>query len=109
MNVGGALLFSTCPSVHCCGHSNLVIFNRTSFKFHMWMASIKLWFRLEYEFCPTNSNKDFRENGHPPIRVLCLGHSNLVIFNQISSKFQIGIVFDQTLVQVQVRVLFDEQ
>ena len=46
--------------VRCCGHSNLVIFNRTSSKFHIWFASIKPWFKFEYEFCPTNDNQNGR-------------------------------------------------
>ena len=40
--------------IRCCGDSNLVIFNRISSKFHIWFASIKPWFKLEYEFCLTN-------------------------------------------------------
>ena len=48
-----------CPlpiSVHCRGHSNLVIFNRISSKIHISVAPIKLSFMFEYEFCPTNDN-----------------------------------------------------
>ena len=41
-NFGGALLFSACLSVRCRGHSNLIIFNSISPKFHIWIASIKL-------------------------------------------------------------------
>ena len=44
---------------HCCGHSNLVI----SSKFHIWIASIKPWFKFEYKFCLTNDNQDGRQNG----------------------------------------------
>ena len=65
MNVGGALLFSAClsicPSVR--GHSNSVIFNRISSKFHLWIASINLSFKIEYGFCPTFNNQDSRQNG----------------------------------------------
>ena len=50
-------------SIRCCGHSNLVIFNRISLKFHIWFASIKPWFKFEYEFCPTNDNQDGQQNG----------------------------------------------
>ena len=33
----------------CCGHSNLVIFNQISSKFNIWIASIKLLLKFEYE------------------------------------------------------------
>ena len=51
-NVGGALLFSACPSVcpSVRGLSNSVIFNLISSKFHIWIASINLSFKFEYEF-----------------------------------------------------------
>ena len=57
-NVDGALLFSACPSVcpSVCGHSNSVIFNRISSKFHIWIASTNLSFKFEYGFCPTSEN-----------------------------------------------------
>ena len=93
--VGGALLFLACPSVclsvHCCGHSNLVIFNRIFFKFHIWFASIKLWFKFQYEFCPTNDNQDDQQMAaaYQFASIRCCGHSNLVIFNWISSKFHL--------------------
>ena len=47
----------------CCGHSNLVIFYRISFKFHIWIAFIKLSFKFEYGFCLTKDNQDGRQNG----------------------------------------------
>ena len=47
-------------SICCCGHSNLVIFNRISSKFHVWFDSIKPWFKFEYEFCLTNNNQNGR-------------------------------------------------
>ena len=50
-------------SVHCCGHSNLVIFNRISSKFHIWFASIKPLFRFEYKFCPTEDYLNGQQNG----------------------------------------------
>ena len=50
-------------SIHCCGHSNLVIFIRISSKFHKWIASIKFWFKFEYWFSSTNDNEDGRQNG----------------------------------------------
>ena len=46
-----SLLFWACPSirlsVRCCGHSNLVIFNRIFSNFHI---IIKLSFKFEYRF-----------------------------------------------------------
>ena len=78
-------------SIDCCGLSNLVIFNLISSKFHIWFASIKPWFKFEYEFCLTNDNQDGRQNSCrlSVWIVCCCGHSNLVIFNRISSKFHI--------------------
>ena len=40
----------------CC----VVIFNQISFKLNIWIASIKLQFKLEY---PMNDNQDGRQNG----------------------------------------------
>ena len=91
-NVGRALLFSACPSFRCCGHSNLVIFNRISFKFRIWIASIELLFKLEYGFCPTNDNQGGRQNGHR-LQVCFCGHSTLVIYYLIASKFHTLIIF----------------
>ena len=36
-------------AIFCCGHSNSVIFNQISSKFHICIASIKPWFKFEYE------------------------------------------------------------
>ena len=82
---------SVCIHPHCCGHSNLVIFNQISSKFHIWFASIKPWFKFEYEFCPTNDNKmaDKMATVYQFASIRCCCHSNFVIFNQISSKFHI--------------------
>ena len=60
--MAAAYLFASIP---CCGHSNLVIFNRISSKFHIWFASIKPWFNFKYEFCLTNDNQDGRQNAWP--------------------------------------------
>ena len=48
-------------SVYCSGHSNLVIFILISSNFHIWIASITLWFKFEHEFCPTNDSQDGRQ------------------------------------------------
>ena len=79
-------------SVRCCGHSNLVIFILISSNFHIWVASIKLWFKFEYEFCPTKDNQDGRQNArHLP--VCTRGHPALVIYYPIASNFHIWITF----------------
>ena len=64
-NVCEALLFSACPSICLSvrGHSNLVVFNRISSKFHIWIASTNLSFKFEYRFCPTSDSQDGRQNG----------------------------------------------
>ena len=53
-----------------CGPSNLVIFIPISFKFHIWIASIKLWFKFEYWFCMTNNNQDGQHKWLLPISLL---------------------------------------
>ena len=65
MFIRGALLFSACTSVcpSVCDHSNSVIFNQISSKFHIWIASINLSFKLEYGLCPKSNNQDGRQNG----------------------------------------------
>ena len=45
------------------GHSNSVIFNLISFKFHIWIASTNLSIKFEYAFCSTSDNQDGRQNG----------------------------------------------
>ena len=42
----------------------LIRFIQISSKFHVWIASIKLLFKFEYKFSPTNDNQDGRQNGH---------------------------------------------
>ena len=78
-------------SIRCCGHSNLVICNRISSKFHIWFASIKPLFKFEYEFFPKRMTKmaDIMAATYQFASIGCCGHSNLVIFNRISSKFHI--------------------
>ena len=51
-NVGRAILFSACRSVG--GRSNLVIFNKISSQFYLWMAFIKLLFKFEYSLRKSN-------------------------------------------------------
>ena len=50
-----------CLSVR--GHSNSVIFNWISSKFHILIAFINLSFKFEYGFSPTAGNKDGQQNG----------------------------------------------
>ena len=78
-------------SIHCCSLSNLVIFNRISSKFNIWIASIKPWLKIEYEFCLTNDNQDGDKMAaaYQFASIRCCCHSNLVIFKRISSKFHI--------------------
>ena len=67
-------------------------FNWISSKFHIWIASINLSFKYEYGFCQTSDNQDGQQNGRRlSMHVCCRGHSNLVIFYQISSKFHVWI------------------
>ena len=91
-NVGRALLFLACPSVcpSVSGHPNSLIFNKISSEFHIWIASINLSFKFEYEFCPTSVNQDGQQNGHH-ISISAVVVTLTVIFNQISSKFHIWI------------------
>ena len=84
--------------VHCCGHSNLVFFNLISSKFHIWFASIKPWFKFEYEFCPTKemaSAYQFASLGS-------CGHSNLSHFYADFFQFSYKDCFHQTLVHVRI-------
>ena len=105
--VGGALLFSACPSVClsvcpdvclsvpapiclsvCCyDHSNLVIFNQIYSKFQIWIAFIKLWLKFEYGFFPTNDNQDGWQNGRRLSVCIYRGHSNLVILIRFLPNF----------------------
>ena len=88
-----------------CGHStfNFVIYDQISSKFHIWVASINLWFKFEYGFCPTNDNQDGQQNGHC-LSVCSCGHSTLVIYYLIASKFHIWITFIK-LAQVRIWAL----
>ena len=77
-------------SIRSCGHSNLVIFNQIFLEFHIWVASIRPWFKIEYEFCPTNDKQDGRQNGRNlSVCIHPLLWSLLVIFNRIFSQFNI--------------------
>ena len=73
-------------SICCCGHSNLVILFRFYSNFHIWIATINLWFKLIYEFCLTNDSQDGQQNG---CRLpFCTGvHPTLVIYYLIASNF----------------------
>ena len=59
------LLFSACLSVRLSVVTliNSVIFNRIYSKFHIWIASINLWFKFEYGFCLASDNQDGWQNG----------------------------------------------
>ena len=66
-----------------------------SSKFHIWIASIKLSFKFEYEFCPTRVNQDGQRNGHH-LLVCTYRHSTLVIYYPIAAKFHIYMSADLT-------------
>ena len=55
-----SVCLSVRPSVR--GHSNSVIFNQISSKFHRWVAFINLSYKFEYGFCLTFDNQDGRQN-----------------------------------------------
>ena len=76
----------------CCGHSNLVIFNRISAIFHIKIASSKFSPKFKYECCPTNNNQDGLQNGRY-LPVCTCGHTALVIYYPVASKFQRWIAF----------------
>ena len=61
-------------------------------KFHIWIASIKLTLKFEYEFCPTKVNQAGQRNGRH-LLVCTYRHSTLVIYYPIAAKFQIYITF----------------
>ena len=89
-----SVCLSVCLPILCCGHSNLVIFNRISSKFHIWIASIKFWFKFRYGFFPTPIIKiaDKMDAAYQFTFICCCGLSNLVIFNRISYKLHIWIL-----------------
>ena len=91
---GLSVCLSVPLSIRCCGHSNLVIFILISSKFYIWIASIKLCFKLEYGFFPMNDYQHGRQNG--PCLSVCIHPllwSLLVNFNWISSKLQIWFAY----------------
>ena len=72
-------------SVCTCGHSNLVIYHPMSSKLHIWTNFIKLFPKINFGYCPMNDKQDGCTNGHR-LSVYTCGHSNLVIYNPMSSK-----------------------
>ena len=60
-------------------------------KFHIWIASIKLLLKFEYELCPTKVNQDGRRNGRH-LLVCTYRHSTLVIYYPIAAKFHIYVL-----------------
>ena len=68
-----------------------LIFLSEFFQFHIWIASIKLSLKFEYEFCPTKVNQDGHRNGRH-LLVCTYTHSTLVIYYPIA-KFHIYITF----------------
>ena len=94
-------------SIHCCGHSNLVIFILISSNFHVLIASITLLFKFEYEFCPTNDAK-MADKWPPPTS----SHSwTPYLSHLLPDCFQIAYMdnFYQTLTQVWIWALWANQ
>ena len=73
-----------CPLLH--------FFNQSFSTFHIWIASIKLSLKFEYEFCPTKVNQGGQRNGRH-LLVCTYRHSTLVIYYPIAAKFHIYITF----------------
>ena len=70
------------------GHSRVVIYYPILSKFHLWTTFINLLFKPEYGICLTSNNQDGHQNGRCLSDCVC-GHSNLVNYHLISSKFHI--------------------
>ena len=70
--------------------STTSFFYQSFSKFHIWIASIKLLLKFEYELCPTKVNQDGQRNGRH-LLVCTYRHSTLVIYNPIAAKFHIYI------------------
>ena len=68
------------------------IFYQSFSKFHIWIASIKLSLKFEYEFCPTKVNQDGQRNGRH-LLFCTYRHSTFVIYYPIAAKFHIYITF----------------
>ena len=80
-------------SVRCRGHSNLRHFLSDFFQIlYIFIASIKLLFKFDYKFSPTNANQYGRQNGHH-LSICFYGQSTLIIYYPITSKFHIWITF----------------
>ena len=73
-----------CPLLH--------FFNQSFSKFHIWIASIKLSLKFEYEFCLTKVNQDAQRNGRH-LLACTYRHSTLVIYYPIAAKFHIYITY----------------
>ena len=74
---------------------------RISSKFHVWIASIKLFFKFEYRFILTNDNQDGRQKGRR-LSVCTFGQSTLIIYYPIASKFNRWI----TLIKLASKFLY---
>ena len=73
--------------------STTSFFYQSFSKFHIWIASIKLSLKFEYEFCPTKVNQDGQRNGRH-LLVCTYRHSTLVNYYPIAAKFHIYITFN---------------
>ena len=66
--------------------SLLVNFNQISSK----IASFKLLFKFKYWFCPTNDNKDGRQNGHISVSGIYICTLTYFASIKLSFKFEYG-------------------
>ena len=73
-----------CPLLH--------FFYQSFSKLHIWIASIKLSLKFEYEFCPTKVNQD-GQRIRLHLLVCIYRHSTSVIYYPIAAKFHIYITF----------------
>ena len=72
--------------------STTSFFYQSFSKFHIWIASIKLSLKFEYEFCPTEDNQDGQRNDRH-LLVCTYRLSTEVIYYLIAAKFHIYTTF----------------
>ena len=93
-NITLSLLFWACPSVclsaRCRGHSNVVIFSQISSKFHIWIASIELSFKFEYNLFLSDDKQEGRK------MAATTDLSNLVIIIRFRSNFIYGLLLSNS-------------
>ena len=74
--------------------STTSFFYQSFSKFHVWIASIKISLKFEYEFCPTKVIQDGQQNGrHLLVCTLIDTLPSTLIYYPIAAKFHIYITF----------------